>query len=149
MTGGNFFYEDTIMNFKDIPKIDLHCHLDGSLPIPFIQKEIGIDDEKETLKLAQISGNDCSSLTDYLMRFDITKSCLANTSQIKEAAYQFMLQLQTDNLMYIECRFSPAILSGNELTSRDILESVIAGIAKGSQKTRIYGCRSLCYGKYR
>ena len=62
------------MNFRDIPKIELHCHLDGSMSIDVTSRllqEKGIDMPEEELKGKLEAPDDCSSLAEYLERFDL------------------------------------------------------------------------------
>ena len=65
------------MNFKKLPKIDLHLHLDGAIRVPTIAElgdELGIKlptyDPKKLAAYVQV-GRDCRSLTDFLKRFDV------------------------------------------------------------------------------
>ena len=65
------------MNFKQLPKIDLHLHLDGAIRVATIAElgdELGIKlpsyDPKELAKFVQVN-RDCRSLTDFLKRFEV------------------------------------------------------------------------------
>ena len=67
---------------KRLPKVELHCHLDGSLRVETVfdlaQKDSielpasNIDD----LRKALIIGDKRGSLEDYIKRFDITLSVM-------------------------------------------------------------------------
>ena len=54
----------------NMPKIELHCHLDGSMSLPLIQKlmqqegkePLGLEELREKL----VAPMDCSSLAEYL-----------------------------------------------------------------------------------
>ena len=43
---------------KELPKIELHCHLDGSLSRPFIEKRLGRTVRPEELSVSE----NCTSL---------------------------------------------------------------------------------------
>ena len=45
-----------------LPKIELHCHLDGSLSREFIEKRLGRKVLQEELSVS----DDCTSLAEYL-----------------------------------------------------------------------------------
>ncbi len=44
-----------------LPKVELHCHLDGSLSREFVEKRLGKAGGKEELSVS----NDCTSLAEY------------------------------------------------------------------------------------
>ena len=47
---------------KKLPKIELHCHLDGSLSLEFIRKKLA-----EEIPLFELQvGENCRSLAEYL-----------------------------------------------------------------------------------
>mgnify|MGYP001097485711 CR=1 FL=1 len=56
----------------NMPKIELHCHLDGSMSVELTQKllaDMGEEYTKEELQEALTAPMDCPSLADYLKRF--------------------------------------------------------------------------------
>ena len=58
----------------NMPKIELHCHLDGSMSVELTQKllaDMGEEYTKEELQEALTAPMDCPSLADYLKRFDL------------------------------------------------------------------------------
>lgn len=63
----------------NMPKIELHCHLDGSMSVELTQKllaDMGEEYTKEELQEALTAPMDCPSLADYLKRFDLPIRCL-------------------------------------------------------------------------
>ncbi len=70
------------MNFKKLPKIELHCHLDGSLRVDTILDIAKKDNiplpsynKKELINYVSIM-DDCNSLDEYLNKFlYLTKLC--------------------------------------------------------------------------
>lgn len=66
-----------------MPKIDLHCHLDGSLSpatIRVLAERVGIDlpDDPKDLTAMLTAPEDCSSLVEYLTRFELPVACLTD-----------------------------------------------------------------------
>ena len=51
---------------KSMPKVELHCHLDGSLSRSFISQELGREVDPTELQVAY----GCRSLKEYLEKFD-------------------------------------------------------------------------------
>ena len=50
-----------------LPKVELHCHLDGSLSQEFIEKRLGRSVKKEELSVS----DDCTSLAEYLEKWHV------------------------------------------------------------------------------
>ena len=57
----------TIDELKKLPKIELHCHLDGSLSREFIGTRLGRAVSVRELSVEE----DCRSLAEYLEKFDL------------------------------------------------------------------------------
>ena len=62
----------TIEQLKALPKAELHCHLDGSLSRPFIEKRLGRTVRPEELSVSE----NCTSLNEYLEKFDLPGRCI-------------------------------------------------------------------------
>ena len=52
---------------RSMPKVELHCHLDGSLSQTFISRELGREVDLTELQVAY----GCRSLKEYLEKFDL------------------------------------------------------------------------------
>ena len=52
----------TIKELTALPKVELHCHLDGSLSRGFIEKRLGRKVSQSELSVSE----DCRSLNEYL-----------------------------------------------------------------------------------
>ena len=68
------------MDIEQLPKLDLHCHLDGSLTKAMIERHLGKEVTKEALTVSQ----DCRSLTEYLEKFDLPLQCLQDEKGLEE-----------------------------------------------------------------
>ena len=55
----------TAEEIKALPKVELHCHLDGSLSREFIERRLGRTVQPQELSVAA----DCTSLAEYLEKF--------------------------------------------------------------------------------
>ena len=119
--------------FLNRPKIDLHCHLDGSLVLGSMSEILGREVRKEEI---QVSDN-CTSLAEYLQKFDIPISCIQTEAGLKKSAKDFLLGLQKDNIKYVETRFAPFFSCGEGLSYKQIMESVLDGLKEASEETGI------------
>lgn len=121
---------------KKLPKVELHCHMDGSLTLDFISQTLG-----RKVDLAEIQApDDCSSLAEYLERFDLPIASLHDVASFKEGARTFLVSLKEENVVYVEVRFAPLHHANENLCTKDIVEAVIAGLEEGKKETGIeYG----------
>ena len=55
-----------------LPKIEQHCHLDGSLSKAFVEKRLGRKVQESELQVPE----DCTSLNEYLDKFVLPCSCI-------------------------------------------------------------------------
>lgn len=119
-----------------LPRIDLHCHLDGSLTRGCIQELLGREVAIEELQ----ADPDCRSLAEYLEKFQIPLSCLQTREGLKRAGYNFMENVAEDRISYVEVRFAPLLSVNENLDCRKVIESVLEGLERGSREYHIdYG----------
>ncbi len=134
---------------QNIPKVELHCHLDGSIPLSVIkglcQKEkIAIPgSEKAFRKLVEADEN-CKSLCEYLEAFKLPLSCLATEESFYEAAYGEALEASKEGVLYQELRFSPLLSEKPGLSSESIIEAAIEGLVRAKAECGIHVELLLC-----
>ncbi len=120
-------------NFLNRPKIDLHCHLDGSMVLKSLGEILG----REVLENEiQVSDN-CTSLAEYLQKFDLPISCIQTEAGLKKSAKDFLLELRKDQIKYIEVRFAPFFSCGEGLTYKQVMEAVLDGLKEASEESGI------------
>lgn len=128
--------------------IDLHCHLDGSLQVHFVQKVLqetrGEQFSQEQILQKMQAPADCSDLTTYLQCFDLPVACMQTVENIIEGSQSFVHSLVADDVMYAEVRFSPVLFMQGGLSERDALEAVLQGLAQGSMETGILTNTIVC-----
>ncbi len=142
---------------KAMPKIELHCHLDGSMradTVVELLKEQGTDIEEHGLlpedlmsgdiaKWLQVAP-DCTSLTEYLQKFDLPLRCLQTTEGLKRAAYELVCDVAEENVKYIEVRFAPQLSTEKGLTCSDVIEAVVDGLRLGEEEFGTYARAIVC-----
>lgn len=121
-----------------MPKIELHCHLDGSLSLKCIkalakndQVWIPLKDD-EILQRAQ-APETTKTLLEYLERFDFVLPLLQTYQNLELAAYDVAEQVSFDNIKYIEIRFAPMQHLQENLTLEEAVEAVLAGCVRAEQ----------------
>ena len=120
------------MDINTIPKIDLHCHLDGSISPDIVR--LWLLDRGEEIELSEIRRRMtappvCSTVEEYLSCFDLPKRCMQDGKLLKYAAYQLALEAAREGVVYMEIRFSPGASLKDGLTFSQAIEDVEAGLA--------------------
>ena len=118
-----------IYTLKELPKIELHCHLDGSLSRPFIEKRLGRTVRPEELSVSE----NCTSLNEYLEKFDLPGRCIMDEEGLSGAAYDLLSQMNEENVCYAEIRFAPLLSETKKMDSRKVIEAVISGMEQGKK----------------
>lgn len=122
------------MELLNLPKIELHCHLDGSLraeTIIDIAKKDGIDIPSfdiEAIKNQVTAPLDCTSLDEYLKSFSIPNLVMQSKENIRRITFELYEDAAKENVKYMEVRFAPLLNTEKGLEVDEIIESVIDGI---------------------
>jgi adenosine deaminase len=123
-----------------LPKAELHNHLDGSLRINTIvelakkQKvQLPTFDLNELSSLL-INDENCQSLKEYFIPFDISLSVLQTEEALEQSTYELLEDVAKENVKYLEIRFSPFLHTSNNLSLDAVVEAVLRG-KKQAEKT--------------
>lgn len=116
-----------------LPKIDLHCHLDGSLTQQCLSELSG---RKVALEELQVS-DDCRNLAEYLEKFDLPLQYLQTAEGLRKASKSFLLELQKDNIAYVEVRFAPLLSVNEHLNCKQVMEAVLSGLEDAKKECQI------------
>lgn len=89
-----------------LPKIELHCHLDGSVRVDTIidiakKENIKLEsyEKCDVEKLVQVP-NDCTSLNEYLKRFDLANKVMQSRENIKRVTFELLEDAQRKCKIY-------------------------------------------------
>ncbi|MDD3966025.1 MAG: adenosine deaminase [Candidatus Neomarinimicrobiota bacterium] len=137
---------DTIHAF---PKIDLHCHLDGSVRPETIrelaeQNNIELPYKDPESLTRYLHCEDSVSLPDYLKRFDITLSVMQDPQSVERVAYELCEDAAAENVRWLEVRYSPILHIKKGMKTMDNLEAVIRGMRRAERDFGIRGGVIIC-----
>jgi adenosine deaminase len=132
------------MNLKNMSKVELHCHLDGSLSPEWMAQVSEITDPAILAEQTSVPVDYSGSLTEYLKKFDLPIACLNTKEHLYEASKAYMNAIAREHVIYTEVRFSPVLLETEALSLRDVTESVIEGLQAGAEQTGIHFGVLLC-----
>ncbi|MGT2934809.1 adenosine deaminase [Streptococcus castoreus] len=138
-----------MIDVEKMAKVELHCHLDGSLSLEVIRQladlaQISLPEDDDTLKTLVTAPETCESLMDYLKTFDFIRPLLQTPEALELAAYDVMKQAAADQVIYIEIRFAPELSMDQGLTAIEVVEAVLAGIQKGQEEFGVIGKAIVC-----
>ena len=123
-----------------LPKIELHCHLDGSLRLESLidiaqTKNINLPStEIETLHKLLTFSNKRGSLEDYLKAFEVTLSVMQTPEDLERIAFELIEDVAKENVKYIEVRYSPILHTEQGMTPSESIDAVKAGLEKGKKE---------------
>ena len=117
-----------------IPKVELHCHLDGSLPVQIVSELLGREVKQSEMQVSE----DCRNLAEYLEKFDLPLQCLQTEEGLRKASKSFLMDLQKDNVQYVEVRFAPLLSVNEHLNCRQVIQSVIEGLEEAKKECNIF-----------
>lgn len=129
------------MDFAKLIKLDLHCHLDGSLPLALVRELLGDESIREDQLRAE---PDCESLAVYLEKFDLPIRSLQTAEGLEKSAYQLIADVSRENVRYLEVRFAPMQSVNDDLSCRTVIESVIWGLSKGLEDYGVHSNVIVC-----
>ncbi|KPH78176.1 adenosine deaminase [Oceanobacillus caeni] len=138
------------MNFLELPKIELHCHLDGSLraeTIIDIAKKEGIQlpsFNKEGLEEKLIAPLECESLDEYLERFSLPNLVMQSKESLRRITFELFEDAARENVKYLEVRFAPLLHTLKGLDVEEVIQAVIEGMREAESCYEIKGNIILC-----
>lgn len=128
-----------------LPKIELHCHLDGSLRVETVLDiackegiELPTYDSTE-LAHALIAPEECTSLADYLQCFALPNAVMQSKESLKRITFELFEDAAKENVKYLEVRFGPQLHTVKGLTLTEVIQSVIDGLRLAEATYPIHG----------
>lgn len=125
-------------DIKNMKKIELHIHLDGSMDPSLASKlsNLPLDYVKDKM----IVKKDCQNLSEYLEKFTLPISLMQTKENLELVSKDLVNRLAKDNVIYAEIRFAPMFHTTN-LTYEEVVEAVLKGLKSNKNiKTNLILC---------
>ena len=145
-----------MIDYRQLPKVELHLHLDGSLPSKFIAerakaRNISIPvpahelrDYLHEMKVKVRSAGTKTETTGNWSYFDFCNQFLQTAEELIEGTMQVCHQLISDGVWYAEIRFCPTLHTLEGLTETEVVKHVVEGFEKGCKGTTLKGGIIIC-----
>lgn len=111
------------MNFKSLPKIELHLHLDCSLSYAAVAK-LAPGVTPEEYEADYVAPARCANLADFLLRAPKGSRLMQTEESLEFVVKDVMRQLADDGVVFAELRFAPLLHLERGLTPERVVEVV-------------------------
>ena len=125
------------MDFRALPKIDLHRHLEGSVRFDTfaeLAREVGIDLPKRELRRRTSMKGEKPGFLRFLSKFELYRGLYPSREWIERVAFEAAEDAKKDGVVYLELRFSPTHF-GRRLGAKG--EDVAEWVARGARRAKI------------
>jgi len=120
-----------------MPKVDLHCHLDGSLrPATVLhlarrlKARLPADTVEDLRPFVQV-GPTCKSLKEFLDVFQLLYPLLRDATALERVAYELCEDCAAENIRHVEVRFAPSLIAARRFSEDDAISAAIRGLQRG------------------
>lgn len=122
--------------FSNMPKIDLHRHLEGSLRLSTlgdIAHQHGVDlpslNLEELRPYVQVVDGETPDFLGFLAKFELLRRFYSSRDAVERIAYEAVADAAVDNVRYLELRFNPVALAINQsFNLEDVVDWVILAV---------------------
>ncbi|MDX1685917.1 MAG: adenosine deaminase [Saprospiraceae bacterium] len=118
------------MDFQDLPKVELHLHLDCTLSYEALQKLKPGTNYQDYVDNYMIPVK-CPSLEKYIERTHRALPLMQNPEQIRLIVDDLFRQLSEDNVIYAEIRYAPHLHLQEGMTPFEVVKTVNDAVEEG------------------
>ncbi len=124
---------------EQIPKTDLHVHLDGSLRLSSLIEMAKEDDVElpsmEEAGLKELVFKDAyENLPEYLKGFQYTCAVLQSPDHLERAAYELARDNLDEGVRYVEVRFAPQLHTRRGFPMEEVVRAVCRGLDRAKSE---------------
>lgn len=122
--------------YQQLPKVDLHRHLEGSLRLRTLLEEgrshgLSLPNTNRLRELVQIGEEEPFTFENFLSKFQTLRLFYRSPEIIARLTREALEDAAADNVRYLELRFTPVALGRAEGFP---LDQVVSWVIKGSQE---------------
>jgi adenosine deaminase len=124
----------------DLPKTDLHVHLDGSLRVKTAIElakanniKLPSENENDMRDFLSVKGQ-VENLKTYLDKFDFTLKLMQDYDSIRRIAYELAEDASQEHITYMEIRYAPILHQQKGLSLEQIVDAVLEGLREAEHK---------------
>ncbi|MFH1726686.1 MAG: adenosine deaminase [Elusimicrobiota bacterium] len=135
---------------RAMPKVDSHCHLDGSLrpeTVLDLAKRLNIrlpaDNAADLRRFVTVSP-DCRSLEEFLEVFERLYPLLRDPASLERIAYELTADCAAENIRHLEVRFAPALQAHDKFPIPQVVEATLRGLRRGLKDHAVTSGVILC-----
>jgi adenosine deaminase len=131
------------MDFKAVPKVELHLHLDCSLSYEAVS-HLSPSVTREQYASDYVAPARCANLADYLKRAPMGFRLMQDEHSLRHVVEDVFRQLKDDGIIYAELRFAPLLHVQQGLAPEKVVEVVDRATAAMIAETGIEARLILC-----
>jgi adenosine deaminase len=131
--------EITLEFLRELPKTDLHVHLDGSVRIGTLielarEYHVDLPSYSESGLRETVFKDRYKNLSEYLQGFTYTVAVMQSEAALERVAYELARDNQEEGVRYLEVRFAPQLHMHRHLTAIQVLKAVNRGLERAREE---------------
>jgi adenosine deaminase len=134
--------DDDLRFFTELPKPELHLHLDGSLD-PTLALELARTRKVEAprdwagMRAALVAPERCVDQADLLRAFDLPIALLQDEEALERLADHVVRAKAAENVRYMELRWGPHLHTSKGLTQSQVIAAVARGASSAAAEVGV------------
>ncbi len=124
---------------REIPKTDLHVHLDGSLRLATLidlakEQNVSLPSYTPEGLMDTVFKKAYKDLPEYLQGFAYTCAVMQDPDSLERVSYEFALDNAAEGVYYVEVRFAPQLHVNDQMDIETVISSVNRGLERAKKE---------------